>query len=167
MVGKIPCVSVAFVSKDGNVLLFHTVGGDCDAATPFDYQTAFWKGMDQLDESLGLQHRPVDAFLGLLSPVLAASGQYHMYGYAPCSGLRIFLMTTMDHAFNRPGTDKSILLNEVRSIFQKLHTDFARSQCTLPTAFGDVHRYKNLRRQLDLIMARDTDSRPSLTSLAS
>ena len=117
--------------------------------------------MDQMDECLELQHRPVDAFLGLLTPVLASSGQYNMYGYSPCSGLRIFLMTTVDHSLNRRDADKSILLNEVRGIFQQLHMAFARSQCTLPAAFGDVHKFQALRRRLDEIMT-GSDSKLSV-----
>ena len=76
MSSNVSYVGVSFIAKDGTPVLFHTVGGDEDAETPFDFQLAYWRGMDQLDEAVGGQHKPIDAFLGLLSPVLAESGEH-------------------------------------------------------------------------------------------
>ena len=141
-------VGLAIVNKDGQPVLFHTVGENDDNSTPFEFQLAYFQALDQLDQVLNGPHRPSDAFVGLITPVLASSGEYSLFGYAPCSGLRILLLVCDTSKLERVR-----LYNEIRSTFQHCHSAFARAQCS-PAGFGDV-RFRKLRRQFDAILTKE------------
>mmetsp|Transcript_21845 Transcript_21845/g.40188 ORF Transcript_21845/g.40188 Transcript_21845/m.40188 type:complete len:169 (+) Transcript_21845:119-625(+) len=132
-----PIVCVAFVGSDGFQQCFRRYGQDGDRsslcqADDLELQFALFCALDQVETQLRVttqaiqrgETRPMEPYLGLLTPALLHAEDYNIYGFVAATSVKI--LATVREGLSKQRGDEDQMLKQ---LFQELHALHVAASC--------------------------------------